>query len=96
MQIIKKYAPEHPDTNDLILRDTLAIDRTRLANQRTFLSFVRTGIYFIATALGIFHLQKTGSLNWLAWSFVVIGSTSILTGIINYFVMRKKIIRIYR
>ncbi|TNE66985.1 MAG: DUF202 domain-containing protein [Bacteroidetes bacterium] len=96
MTLLTKSSPQHPEPNELILRDTLAIDRTRLANQRTFLAFVRTGIYFIATALGIFHLEQTGNLHWLAWIFVVIGSASILTGVINYFVMRKKIIRIFR
>jgi putative membrane protein len=96
MAFSKSSSPNHPETNDLILRDTLAIDRTRLANQRTFLAFVRTGIYFIATALGIFHLDEKGGLDWLAWAFVVIGIASMITGIINYFVIRRKIIRIYK
>ena len=95
MNVIKKSAPTHPETDELILRDTLAIDRTRLANQRTFLSFVRTGIYFVATALGIFHLNESGNLDWLAWAFTGIGIALTLTGIVNYFIMRKKIMRIY-
>lgn len=71
-------SPKHPNLDELILRVTLAIDRTRLANQCSFLSFVQTGIYFISTALGIFHLDEKGGLNWLAWAFVDIGVASII------------------
>lgn len=31
-------------TDELILRDLLALDRTRLANERTFLAYLRTAI----------------------------------------------------
>ncbi len=96
MELPKTSSPIHPETHELILRDTLAIDRTRLANQRTFLAFVRTGIYFVATALGIFHLDEHGKLDWLAWLFVVIGTASMITGVANYFIIRRKIINIYR
>lgn len=39
---------ERFEKEDLILRDELAIDRTRLANERTYLAYLRT-----ALALGI-------------------------------------------
>lgn len=81
---------------EIILRDKLAIDRTRLANQRTLLSFVRTGLYFIATAVGIAFLGKrAGYFGWVEWSLSGIGIVSIMVGIVNYLLMRRKIRKAY-
>ncbi|MBR9923184.1 MAG: DUF202 domain-containing protein [Bacteroidetes bacterium] len=79
------------ENKDLILRDRLAIDRTRMANQRTLLSFIRTGIYFAATALAIFHLEKRSHFTFIEWTLCSIGVFLALTGIINYLFMRRKI-----
>lgn len=32
---------------DLVLREYLAIERTKLANERTLLTYIRTGLYFL-------------------------------------------------
>lgn len=78
-------------TTELILRDTLAIDRTRLANQRTLLAFVRTGLYLCFTGIGIFHINKDDTLDWLAWTAIGIGIFIAIIGLINYLKMAKKI-----
>jgi len=41
---------------DLILREYLAIERTKMANQRTLLTYIRTGLYFLiaGSTLGAF------------------------------------------
>ncbi len=79
-----------------ILRDKLAIDRTRLANQRTLLSYVRTGMYFIATALAVFHLDDKVRFSWFEWLLTVVGFLSIIIGLINYLLMRRKVNRLYQ
>ena len=76
---------------DLILRDKLALDRTRMANQRTFLAYVRTGMYFIVTALAVFHLEEKTRFGWFEWSLSAIGGLAVLGGIVSYFLMRKKV-----
>lgn len=82
---------------EIILRDKLAIDRTRLANQRTLLAYVRTGMYFVATAVGIAFLgQQGGHFGWVEWSLSAIGIFSVLVGIINYLIMRRKIKKAYQ
>ncbi|MCE5185755.1 MAG: DUF202 domain-containing protein [Planctomycetaceae bacterium] len=42
--------------SELILRDELAIDRTRLANERTFLSYLRTALTLAVVAGTLMHL----------------------------------------
>ena len=86
---------DHVERNELILRDTLAIDRTRLANQRTLLSFVRTGLYLIVTALAIFQFTHAGTQSWPAWVLIIVGTAVIIGGFINYSYMHRKIERSY-
>jgi putative membrane protein len=84
-----------PPKEELILRDTLAIDRTRLANQRTLLSFIRTGLYLIVTALGIYQFSHTSRFYWTVWILAVLGGMTIVIGITNYLLMRKKVQKAY-
>lgn len=81
---------------DLILRDTLAIERTRLANQRTFLAFFRTGLALVVTALAIFEFKHDDI--WyirVAYGLAIFGGIVIIAGIINYFIIRHRIINNY-
>ncbi|MCB0600178.1 MAG: DUF202 domain-containing protein [Saprospiraceae bacterium] len=84
-----------PLKEELILRDTLAIDRTRLANQRTLLSFIRTGLYLIVTALGIYQFSKTSKFLWTVWILAALGAVTVVIGIINYLYMHKKVEKAY-
>lgn len=80
----------------MILRDTLAVDRTRLANQRTLLSFFRTGLSLVVTALAIFEFKRDDI--WYmrsAWALIGLGLIIIITGFISYFVTKRRIVKSY-
>ena len=80
----------------LILRDTLAIDRTKLANQRTLLSYSRTGFSFIVTALAIFEFSKDGTWTDIgAWALIILGVVVMIIGFITYVKMRRGIDKCY-
>ncbi|MES2763904.1 MAG: DUF202 domain-containing protein [Bacteroidota bacterium] len=80
------------ETNkELILREKLAIQRTRMANQTTFLSFLRTAMYFIVAGLSMKNLFKVDHSLTFEILFYILGFMILLLGIINYFRQRKKI-----
>src|SRR5918999_6332704 len=59
---------------ETILRDQLALDRTRLANERTLLAYIRTAFMLLvagATALKLF--VETPAVVVTAWLFIVAG-----------------------
>jgi putative membrane protein len=80
---------------DLILRDFLAIDRTRLANQRTVLSFFRSGLYLFVTAVAVDRVPGLEDLQWVTYFIWALGASIIVLGFINYLMMRKKILKAY-
>jgi putative membrane protein len=83
------------ENKKLILRDILAIDRTKMANNRTLLAFVRTSIYFFASAVAINHVEKLEDYTLVGRLFTIISVLLLVIGIANYFVHRKKINKLY-
>lgn len=76
---------------DLILRERLAIQRTKMANQTTLLSFVRTALYFLIAGLSINSLLQLEHSYVFEISFFVASFGLFVTGIINYFRQKKMI-----
>ena len=58
-----------------ILRDHLAIDRTRLANERTLLAYLRTSLMLVVTgATAIKFVGETPGIVVTGWLFVGLGA----------------------
>ncbi|SHH67929.1 putative membrane protein [Clostridium collagenovorans DSM 3089] len=51
-----KYDSYKNNPEKIILRDSLAIDRTKLANERTYLSYMRTVVSFSVAAITLLKL----------------------------------------
>jgi len=87
-------ADDPPSTDELLLRDHLALDRTRLANERTLLAYIRTAFMLAvagATALKLF--VETPAVVVTAWLFIGLGIMVALFGTWRFLVMRQAINR---
>jgi putative membrane protein len=80
--------------DELILRDQLALDRTRLANERTLLAYIRTAFMLLvagATALKLF--VDTPGVVFTAWLFIGLGICTTIFGTSRFMAMRQAINR---
>ena len=68
----------------LILRDLLAIERTRLANERTILAYARTGFACLAGALTLVQLFETSGARASAAALAVAGVALFALGVRRY------------
>ena len=78
--------------DELILRDHLALDRTRLANERTLLAYLRTALMLMvagATAERVMGGSPTVIVT--GWSFIGIGLAVGVLGSWRFVVMQRKI-----
>lgn len=82
---------EDNPNNQLILRDILAIDRTKLANYRTLLSMVRTALYFEVMGLSVLSLKALDEIKVFAPILFLVGLIIAVKGIVNYRKMQRKI-----
>jgi len=76
------------DSQDLVLRDYLAVDRTILANERTFLSYMRTALALIAAGVTFIKLFDEVWIAVVGWLFVPCGVAAIVIGVLRYWQMR--------
>ena len=44
---------------DLVLREYLALERTKLGNERTLLAYIRTGLYFLVAGSTLGQVMET-------------------------------------
>ncbi|MEX0772240.1 MAG: DUF202 domain-containing protein [Balneolales bacterium] len=89
----KKNKFEH--RGEIILRDYLALERTRLANERTLLSYVRTSLYLIIGGIAFLQVEGLASLQWLGPICFILSLFVIIIGFYKYFELRKVINRYY-
>ncbi len=66
------------------VRDILAFDRTRLANERTFLSYVRTCIGCIGAGAAMLKLFEVEWASVMAVILLVAGPLVFVWGLIGY------------
>jgi putative membrane protein len=71
------------------LRDTLALERTRLANERTFLAYVRTALSLLAggaVLLQFFSSRPTYLA--VAWLLIASGGVALIIGLLRFLRVR--------
>jgi putative membrane protein len=82
--------------DELILRDELALDRTRLANERTLLSYARTGLMLAVTGGTAIKLFGEESKQYVLWGgvLIIVGIAIGLFGLWRFFAMSKELNRL--
>lgn len=83
------------NTDELILRDHLALVRTRLANERTLLSYIRSALYLLIGGIALLQLEGYGDLQWVGKSSLVLCVIFILIGLYRYHTLRRQLDRFY-
>lgn len=81
-------------SDDLILRDELAIDRTLLANERTLLSYVRFAVALFIAGVTIMHFSNEAWFSVMGLACIPTGIIIGIIGVVRYRQMNRLIIRI--
>jgi putative membrane protein len=76
---------------DLVLREYLAIERTKLANERTLLTYIRTGLYFLVAGSTLGHLIDTVFWNTMGLPIIIVGAIITAFGAVRFVRVHKKI-----
>lgn len=76
---------------ELIVRDWLAIDRTRMANERTFLAYLRTFIVVLSSGVAILKVDALQEMFDLGIFLVVIAPVILLIGLLRFLYVRRHI-----
>jgi len=78
---------------DLILREHLAIERTKLANETTLLAYTRTGLYFLVAGSTLGHIIQSTFWQIVEFPLIIIGMGLMIAGFIRFLLVRQLIRR---
>ncbi|WP_375586381.1 DUF202 domain-containing protein [Cyclobacterium xiamenense] len=82
---------ENQTEETLIVRDFLARQRTKLANDRTLLSYIRTSLYFIVSGTALIKVEDLENVKDLGYLSFLISVVLLILGFINFFRLKKKL-----
>lgn len=77
--------------NEKRLREHLALERTKLANERTLLSYIRASLYLFIGGIALLEVQGYGNLNWIGYAALFFCFVLITIGISRYIALEKKL-----
>lgn len=76
----------------IILRDQLAIERTRLANERTLLSYIRSSLYLLIGSFAFFELKDDYSnFDYLAYVSLAFSVVFLMIRIYRFYLLKKNL-----
>ena len=87
--IMLTFTDNFENDKELILRDHLALERTKLANERTLFAYIRMALYLLTVWIGIFQIESISRLDGLAWGCIIAGIFLFFLGFVRFEQMRK-------
>lgn len=86
-----RWKPTVSPRDDLIIRDYLALDRTRLSNERSLLAYYRTGLTTLVSGVTGFNLFHDVLLRSTGMMLVILGVGIMAMGAVRYLRFRRRI-----
>lgn len=91
-----KATPTFTNDEKIILRDFLALQRTKLANERTFLSYNKFSLYLITAGIALIRIENLRPFRMLG--YVALGASGVvfLVGLVRFFFLRRQLKKFYQ
>lgn len=90
-----RFGRDFKPDEEVILRDYLAIERTRLANERTLLSYVRSSLYLLLGGIAFFQLKDFPNFKFLGLLSLVFSALFFIIGLYRFVLLKKSLKRLY-
>ncbi|MCG9972247.1 DUF202 domain-containing protein [Christiangramia crocea] len=84
--------------DEKLIREHLALERTKLANERTLLSYIRASIYLLISGLALLQIKEYQgiSLMWVGYLALFICLLFLLVGVSRYIALERKLMKLLR
>jgi putative membrane protein len=81
--------------DQIILRDYLALERTKLANERTLLAYSRTSLYMLLGGIAFLQLKDFEKIIWVGYLALGLSIVLIIVGLYRYFLIKYRLKNYY-
>lgn len=76
--------------DETLIREHLALERTKLANERTLLSYTQAALYFLLGGLALIQLKEYEEMHYIGYLALVFSVLFVTVGIWRFLVLRDK------
>jgi putative membrane protein len=90
-----RFGRDFKPDEEVILRDYLAIERTRLANERTLLSYIRSSLYLLIGGMAFFQLKDFPNFQYLGILSLVFSSIFFVIGVYRFVLLKKSLKKLF-
>ncbi|MGY5846524.1 DUF202 domain-containing protein [Salegentibacter sp. HM20] len=80
----------HRKIDESIIREHLALERTKLANERTLLSYTQAALYFLLGGLALIQLKEYQEMHYIGYLALVFSVLFVTVGIWRFIVLKNK------
>ena len=89
------YIYDFNNKEEIILRDFLALERTRLANERTYFAYLRTSLYLALAGITLLEVETFANINKSAYIMFSLSIILFVFGTVRYIRLNKKLKKYY-
>jgi putative membrane protein len=93
---MKLFKDIFKNKDEIILRDYLAIERTRLANERTLLAYTRTSLYMLLGGIAFLELHDFERIWWVGYMSLLLSAVLLIVGFYRYFQIKYRLSQYYK
>ncbi len=86
---------DYQSKEEIILRDHLAMERTKLANERTLLSYIRASLYLLLGGVGLLGLKDFQDLRVIGYISLTLSIILLVIGVYRYTLLRRHLNKMY-
>ncbi|MBZ9778886.1 DUF202 domain-containing protein [Psychroflexus sp. CAK8W] len=88
---IVKFTDDYTNEDRIILRDHLAMERTKLANERTLLSYLRSSLYLLLGGIGLVGIREKLFEDLKIVGYIAIGLSVVflVVGIVRFIQLKR-------
>lgn len=90
-----RFGRPFSNRDKLILRDHLALERTRLANERTFMAYIRSALYLLVGGLALMQVEGHGDMAGVGWLSLALALVFLLIGVIRFHSLKRQLASYY-
>ena len=83
------FTEDYQKKEEIILRDHLSMERTKLANERTLLSYIRTSLYLILGGIAFIGMKDLAEIKNLGYFSLVLSVIVLVIGIVRFYQLKK-------
>ncbi|MBN1638636.1 MAG: DUF202 domain-containing protein [Ignavibacteriales bacterium] len=91
-----KFTDDYEKKEEIILRDHLSMERTKLANERTLLSYIRTSLYLVLGGIAFLGMTELTEIRNLGYVSIGLSVIILFIGIIRFNQLKKHLKRMYK